>query len=202
MDCTQYIEDIELIDFWEKENQAKFAEVMAHLQECCACQKYFAYSRTFDELLAAKLQAIPVPEYVPGRIQASLQEIKINRLRQAVLRLVKGTTSHPNAKWIYEELKPQFPKITLSTIYRHLRVLKRRGQLIELDFGEGFKRFDGNLDRHDHFICKSCNTIYDIWLDKEELSAYRLLPHLVLNHRLELYGICRNCTVKTGYQNQ
>ena len=42
------------------------------------------------------------------------------RKREAILACLRDTTAHPSAEWVYEQLKPQIPDLSLGTVYRNL----------------------------------------------------------------------------------
>ena len=42
--------------------------------------------------------------------------MRYSRQREALLEVLRSTKSHPSAYWIYEELKKDFPKISLGTV--------------------------------------------------------------------------------------
>lgn len=127
-----------------------------------------------------------------------IQPVKRRRSRQrdTVLRVLRGTKSHPTADWIYEQVKREIPNVSLGTVYRNLRMLKEASEIIELDFGAAQSRFDGNPEPHYHFVCLSCGRVLDVdmpvkrGLDEE---ARESSGHQVLGHRLEFYGTCSRC---------
>lgn len=127
-----------------------------------------------------------------------IQPVKRRRSRQrdTMLRVLRGTKSHPTADWIYEQVKREIPNVSLGTVYRNLRMLKEAGEIIELDFGAAQSRFDGNPEPHYHFVCLSCGRVLDVdmpvkrGLDEE---ARESSDHQVLGHRLEFYGTCSRC---------
>ena len=47
-----------------------------------------------------------------------------SRKREAILNTVRGTTLHPSAEWVYHELKPSYPDLSLGTVYRNLAQTK------------------------------------------------------------------------------
>lgn len=119
-----------------------------------------------------------------------------SRQRNTILRVLRGTKSHPTADWIYEQVKREIPNVSLGTVYRNLRMLKEAGEILELDFGAAQSRFDGNPEPHYHFVCISCGRVLDVdmpvkrSLDEE---ASQSSGHKVLGHRLEFYGVCSRC---------
>ncbi|NQU19103.1 transcriptional repressor [bacterium] len=119
--------------------------------------------------------------------------------RQKILDLLVNSKSHPTADWIYLKLKKKFKNLSLGTVYRNLRILKETGQIWELNFGTGFSRFDAVVHSHYHFICSSCQKIYDIKIPPmRELDdrVIQLTGFRILSHRLVFFGLCDVCKLK------
>lgn len=122
-----------------------------------------------------------------------------SKQKQAVLRVLNGTTSHPTAKWIYEEVRQEIPDISLGTVYRNLKLLKREGKILELDFTT-LGRFDGNIYNHYHFRCERCGGMFDVDGPVDRLMDDRIAQKTGFNithHRLEFRGLCKDCQSKT-----
>ena len=121
---------------------------------------------------------------------------RMTRQRKKILEVLKNTTSHPTADWIYEQVKKEIPSISLGTIYRNLNVLAEMGEIIILEYSGGKSRFDGNPQQHYHLKCNNCGTVTDIDLTvKQELNerAARKTNYEICYHRLEFYGLCPDC---------
>lgn len=116
--------------------------------------------------------------------------------RKRILEILCSTTSHPTADWIYEQVKRDFPKLSLGTVYRNLRILKAQGLLQELPFGNTFDRFDGNINEHPHFLCKECGAVIDVIL-KSNGDFSNLLQDIknfkVEECRIVFSGLCDRC---------
>ena len=84
------------------------------------------------------------------------------RKRNAILSCLKGTDVHPSADWVYAQLKPEYPDISLGTVYRNLALFKQQGLIISVGTVNGIERFDGNTEPHVHFICTQCDGVYDL----------------------------------------
>ena len=114
----------------------------------------------------------------------------------AILRALRNTDIHPTANWIYKQVKQEIPNISLGTVYRDLKLLKRRGEIAELDYSGSLTRYDGNTGRHHHFHCQKCDRIFDIAevVDSEIDNLVAATTGFeVSSHRLEFYGLCRDC---------
>ena len=124
---------------------------------------------------------------------------RMTKQKRVILEVLKNTKSHPTADWVYDKVKKKIPNISLGTVYRNLNILKGQGEIIELSYGKGFSRFDGNASRHYHFTCEHCGRILDVDppadMDIEkELSMQ--IGVKVNSHRLELYGSCPDCVTE------
>ena len=52
---------------------------------------------------------------------------KKSRKRDAILACVCSTDTHPTAEWVYTQLKPDIPDLSLGTVYRNLAMFRREG---------------------------------------------------------------------------
>ena len=80
---------------------------------------------------------------------------RYSRKREAIREVLMGTESHPNAEWIFNQLKPQIPDLSLATVYRNLSEMKQNGEVQSVAFWDGKERFDGNVKKHSHFVCEN-----------------------------------------------
>lgn len=122
-----------------------------------------------------------------------------SRQRDAIVRVLKNTTSHPRAEWVYEQVKREIPNVGLATIYRNLRLLSDSGEISEIATTAGTNHFDGNVKQHYHFRCDSCGRILD--LDEPVDSGIRdrvanETGFKVTRQYVELGGVCLDCQKK------
>jgi len=124
--------------------------------------------------------------------------LRKSRQRDAILRVVKGVTSHPTANWIYDQVRGEIPNISLGTVYRNLRLLIEEGQISEIELARTLSRFDGNTQYHHHFICEQCGRVFDV--SDDERIGRALMDEIargtgfrITHRRCELYGLCKDC---------
>ncbi len=121
---------------------------------------------------------------------------KRSRQREKIFQALRRTQSHPTAEWIFKEVRQEIPKISLGTVYRNLNVLRRQGRILELDFGEGIRRYDAVVQPHYHFMCSRCGMVCDIDIPPIEVvteQARTTVPGIVDSHRLDYIGTCNTC---------
>ena len=122
---------------------------------------------------------------------------RITPQRLALLRLLATSKNHPSAAQLYEQLRDQYPTMSLATVYKTLSRMKEMGEVLELGFSDDDNRYDGNEPSpHPHLICTRCRKIID-----PEVTSFRDLTqevaantgYQIVRHRLDFYGICPDC---------
>ena len=88
--------------------------------------------------------------------------VKQFRKRSAILSYLRQTDLHPSAEMVFNQLKPQYPDLSLGTVYRNLAMFKEQGQIMSVGTVNGVERFDGNTKPHVHFICTGCSGVSDL----------------------------------------
>ena len=119
--------------------------------------------------------------------------------KEAILGVLRGTTSHPTADWVYNEVRKEIPNISLGTVYRNLRLLSQSGEILELNLCGALSRFDARRDKHYHFRCEKCGRVFDVDLPVDEEIDGRAAQETgfeVSSHWLEFRGLCRECQDK------
>ena len=121
---------------------------------------------------------------------------RYSRQREALIQILKNTDSHPTADRIYDELRKEFPNVSLATVYRNLKQLAEQNMVLAIDVGTGSEHYDGDVSLHYHFACKECGRVYDI-----HTSPFRHLDEEVSKktgfdvdtHSLIFFGKCKEC---------
>jgi Fur family peroxide stress response transcriptional regulator len=125
---------------------------------------------------------------------------RITPQRRGVLQILTQSEDHLTADEIYEQLKADFPTTSLATVYKTLGLLKTMGEVLELSFGEGSKRYDAHQPSpHPHLVCVDCGEITDI-IDLELEGVDDLVGQVkartkfkMLSYRIDFFGICQKC---------
>ena len=126
--------------------------------------------------------------------------VRRSRQREAILEIIKRTGEHPTAEMIHVEARKKIPSISLGTVYRNLRILARKNEILELNINNNPSRFDGNTQYHPHFLCEQCDRILEFAFGKEleRIIIQGIIKDTGLKityHRCELIGICQDCQI-------
>lgn len=129
--------------------------------------------------------------------------IRHSEQRNKVLEVFIKSEKHLTANELYDIVRKKYPKIGYATVYRAIKVISAAGLAEEIDFGKGAKIFEhkqGN-QHHDHLICVQCGKFVEAVNPKiEKLQEQMAKDHgfILLKHKLNLFGICRECNKKVS----
>lgn len=123
-----------------------------------------------------------------------------SKKRDAILTCLRSTKTHPTAEWIYQELKPDYPNLSLGTVYRNLSEFKQEGIIATVGVVNGLERFDGDTSTHSHLVCRECGAVVDV----ASVEISELLMHAaaketggeIQDARLTFFGTCMECNIK------
>jgi Fur family peroxide stress response transcriptional regulator len=120
--------------------------------------------------------------------------------RQAIVQaLLDAEGTHPSAQEIYERVSPQFPMITLATIYNTLQVLEDMGVVTPLGFPGASTRYETAEGPHINLLCLRCGRIDDLPLDDLPELQQKVAAdsgYLIRGAHLEYRGYCPTCRVE------
>jgi|YNPMSStandDraft_2_1061718.scaffolds.fasta_scaffold79063_1 Fur family peroxide stress response transcriptional regulator len=125
-----------------------------------------------------------------------LVHYKKSEVRDAILRILRNTRTHPSAEWIWKEVKKDFPSVTLATVYRNLHILERMGEVFSFEANLGERRFDGCVKPHPHFVCTECGKVYDCEGDVGKEMKNMQIPGVVRKVFVTMVGVCDSCLKK------
>lgn len=126
------------------------------------------------------------------------RNLPLTQQREAVAAAVFFADGHLSVEDIEHTLTERRTPVGKATVYRTLALLERSGLVQERDFGEGFKRYEpaSRHTRHEHLICRSCGGISEFThegLDRMVALIAEAASFRHDQHRLEIYGRCRDC---------
>lgn len=124
---------------------------------------------------------------------------RLTSQRRAILETLVFSERHPGAEDIYQEVVRTYPSMSRATVYKTLDLLRRTGQVLELESREGGpgNRYDGfKRYSHPHLVCTECGAIVDVDEDpvKERAAEWAASEGFQLHdYRVYVYGRCSRC---------
>ncbi|MBB3997491.1 Fur family transcriptional regulator [Aureimonas pseudogalii] len=131
----------------------------------------------------------PLPDY-ETLLRAS--GVRITRPRRTILKILGEHGDHPDALEIFRRASAIDPSISLSTVYRTMRLLEEKGAIHRHAFGGGPSRFEqADSGHHDHLIDMDTGAVVEFRSEAIEAlqdEIARELGYEIVFHRLELYA--------------
>lgn len=125
-----------------------------------------------------------------------LSTTKYSKQREAIKVYLQHSHSHPTATKVYEDLREEFPNISLGTVYRNLNFLVEHGEIMKIPCDDGSEHYDGNVTPHYHFVCRKCQQVTDLAipaLDHINVLAATNFEGEIEGHVTYFYGKCKAC---------
>ena len=124
--------------------------------------------------------------------QLRRQGVRITRQRSVILGILSETEDHPDALEIFQRAVKLDKSISLSTVYRTMKLLGDMGAIHRHAFEGGPARFEhASGDHHDHLIDIETGDVIEFKSDRIEQLQNEIAESLgyeITHHRLELYG--------------
>jgi len=112
--------------------------------------------------------------------------------RQIILDALNAHANHPTADEIYSSIAETHPSISKATVYRNLTTSIQNGEILTAGVFDGAMRFDHRSDKHFHFLCETCNHLYDVpAFELPVIDGFK-----VNNTEVTFRGVCDKCQGK------
>ena len=119
--------------------------------------------------------------------------LRMTGQRRIIAQILGAAADHPDVEELHARASQRDKNISISTVYRTLRLLEETGLIARHDFRDGRARYEPLPDEHhDHLIDLKTGKVIEF--TNEEIEAIqeviaRRLGYRLVDHRLELYGI-------------
>ena len=131
---------------------------------------------------------------MPSRLEQLCVEkgLRMTEQRRVIARVLSESQDHPDVELVYKRASDVDDTISISTVYRTVRMFEEKGILERHDFGDGRARYEEVSDQHhDHLINVETGQVIEFTSEKIEELQKRIAEELgfeLIDHRLELYG--------------
>ena len=136
-----------------------------------------------------------VTEAKPNFIEAqcAAQGLRMTEQRRVIARVLADSADHPDVEELYRRCAEIDQHISISTVYRTVKLFEDSGIISRHDFREGRGRYEQIPDaHHDHLINLRSGEVIEFQSEEiERLQAEiaRQLGYKLVDHRLELYAV-------------
>lgn len=119
--------------------------------------------------------------------------LRMTGQRRVIARVLASAHDHPDVEEVHRRAHQIDQRISLSTVYRTLKLFAAKGILERHDFGHGRGRYEeASRGHHDHLVDLGSGRVIEFSNDEIEALQERIARELgfeLVGHRLELYGV-------------
>jgi Fur family ferric uptake transcriptional regulator len=119
--------------------------------------------------------------------------MRMTEQRRVIARVLSGAADHPDVEELYRRAAAIDDKISISTVYRTVKMLEDAGIIERHDFGDGRARYEQMPDEHhDHLIDLRTGRVIEFRseeIERLQEEMARRLGFKLVGHRLELYAV-------------
>jgi Fur family ferric uptake transcriptional regulator len=121
--------------------------------------------------------------------------------RDLILDVFLEAKGHHSIEDLYERVKAVDDSIGFTTVYRTLKLLVECGLAHQVQFGDGYTRYEQGFhySHHDHLICVECGESTEFFSERLEAvqdEVVRRHGFRMIDHSLRIWGICQRCQAK------
>jgi Fur family ferric uptake transcriptional regulator len=119
--------------------------------------------------------------------------LKMTDQRRVIARVLSESADHPDVEQVYRRATEVDARISISTVYRTVRLFEEANILERHDFGDGRARYEEIPEsHHDHLIDIQSGKVIEFRNERIEQLQREIAKELgyeLADHRLELFGV-------------
>ena len=122
--------------------------------------------------------------------------MRMTEQRRTIARVLAQSDDHPDVEELYRRCSKVDERISMSTVYRTVRLFEDAGIIERHDFREGRSRYETSTEgHHDHLINLRTGEVIEFQseeIERLQAEVARRLGYKLMDHRLELYAVPLN----------
>src|SRR3982750_2613104 len=119
--------------------------------------------------------------------------MRMTEQRRVIARVLAGSEDHPDVEELYRRCAAVDDRISISTVYRTVKLFEDAGIIERHDFQHGRARYEQMPDNHhDHLINLRMGEVIEFSsedIERLQTEVARRLGYRLVGHRLELYAV-------------
>ncbi|MBN9579933.1 MAG: transcriptional repressor [Afipia sp.] len=139
------------------------------------------------------LKSMPAGKSTDIEKRCAATGMRMTEQRRVVARVLAQALDHPDVEELYRRCVAVDDKISISTVYRTVKLFEDAGIIERHDFREGRARYEQVPEsHHDHLINLRDGTVIEFSseeIEKLQAEIARRLGYRLVDHRLELYCV-------------
>jgi Fur family transcriptional regulator, ferric uptake regulator len=134
-----------------------------------------------------------VPKASVIEAQCAAKGMRMTEQRRIIARVLADSADHPDVEELYRRCAEVDKNISISTVYRTVKLFEDAGIIERHDFREGRARYEQIPEaHHDHLINLRTGEVIEFQseeIERLQAEVARRLGYRLIEHRLELYAV-------------
>jgi Fur family transcriptional regulator, ferric uptake regulator len=134
-----------------------------------------------------------IPERRNIEALCAAKGMRMTEQRRTIARVLAAADDHPDVEELYRRCVKVDEHISISTVYRTVRLFEDAGIIERHDFREGRARYETAPEaHHDHLINLRNGDVIEFQsedIERLQAEVARKLGYKLVDHRLELYAV-------------
>ncbi len=126
--------------------------------------------------------------------------LRVTNQRALILEIIRRGQGHLDADEVYRQAREKQPRLSMSTVYRTLQLLKKLGLIEEVHFNEEHHHYEMKPpSEHHHMVCLGCGKVIEF---RYPLSGYvkrnvaEAKDFDIVDAEIRMTGYCSRCRKK------
>jgi Fur family ferric uptake transcriptional regulator len=123
--------------------------------------------------------------------------LRATNQRALILETIRRGEGHLDADEVYRRARKKQPRLSLSTVYRTLRIFKKLGLVEELHFDNAHHRYEVKpAVEHHHLICLGCGRVVEFQYPLARLVKRKVAEAKdfdIIGTEVHMTGYCPTC---------
>ncbi len=119
--------------------------------------------------------------------------LRMTGQRRVIARVLADANDHPDVEEVHRRAHSKDARISLSTVYRTVKLFEAKGIIERHDFGRGRGQYEAtSRAHHDHLIDIATGRVIEFQdqaIERLQDEIARKLGYQLVGHRLELFGM-------------
>ena len=128
--------------------------------------------------------------------------MRMTEQRRVIARVLAESDDHPDVEELYRRCAKVDDRISISTVYRTVKLFEDAGIIERHDFRDGRARYEQSPEsHHDHLIDLRSGEVIEFQseeIERLQREVARRLGYRLVDHRLELYAVPLDDGKKSG----
>jgi Fur family ferric uptake transcriptional regulator len=144
-------------------------------------------------MIPAGRQGVTTPKATNLEARCLAKGMRMTEQRRVIARVLSASADHPDVEELYRRCADIDDRISISTVYRTVKLFEDSGIIERHDFRKGRARYERIPDtHHDHLINLRTGEVIEFHseeIEKLQAEVARRLGYRLVDHRLELYAL-------------